>query len=157
MSGVNSVRETLIAEALGDLGRVIDQAQVLVSTMNESREALLQAHDRLALQALEQQATFERQLGKLSEKAKTQVAAHVVARVEEAYRRKLLEQTREARSAVRALLEAEVEAAKQRLAASSAISAKRDSRVWGSQLAYVAVAFTASALTWFVASCFGTR
>ena len=148
MNGPRTTREALIAEALGDLGRLIDQAQALIPAMNEARQAVIVAHDRLLQQAADQRSTFELQIGKLSEKAKTQVVTHIVARADEACRRTVQKQTSEMRDALRALLAAEIDLAMQRLAVPLRLLKERKSGAYDLWLTHLAAAATASALTW---------
>ena len=150
MSGPRTTREALIAEALGDLGRMIDQTQALVPLMNDARQALVDAHEQLLHEAAEQRTSFEQQLGTLAERAKTQIVTHIVARADEAYQRKVREQEAQAREAIRALLAAEVDLAAKRLAASRRALSVSQGHLYEAALSHLAVTVARSALTWLV-------
>lgn len=140
----------MIAETLGDLGRMIERAQALVPIMDEARQALVEAHEQLLHEAAAQRASFEKQLAKLGERAQTQVVTHIVARVDEAYRRKVQDQTHEVRDTLRTLLAVEIESAAQR--ASSGRSTGRREPSYEFWLTHLAVAACAATLTWICTS-----
>lgn len=62
MNGPGTAREALIAETIGDLARLLDQAQALQPAMAESRQALVDAHAQFA----DQLAAFETQVTALT-------------------------------------------------------------------------------------------
>ena len=150
MNDPRTTREALIAEAIGDLGLLIGQAQALLPLMNGAREALVEAHGQLLREAAAQRASFEQQLAQVGDRAKTQVVGHVVARADELYRRKLREQEGIAREAVRALLAEEVDRAAQRLAATHCEPSAGKGRPYEAVLSHLAVAVASSALTWML-------
>ena len=103
MNPPGSAREVLIAEALGDLARLLERAEALQPAMLESRQALLDAHAQLA----DQLATFETQVAALTEHAKVQAVKHILARTDEAARQSVQMQTRAMSEAAQALFKEE--------------------------------------------------
>jgi hypothetical protein len=142
-----SVREALIAEAIGDLGRLIDQAQALQPAMAESRQTLVDAHAMLA----DQLAAFEAQVAALTEKAKVQAVKHILARTDETARRSVETQGRAMADAARVAFGAELGATLQRLQSSIQPLVERPGRRWEQWLTHAAAAATASAVTWTLA------
>lgn len=147
MNAPGSAREALIAEAIGDLGRMIDQVQALQPAMAESRQALVDAHAQLA----DQLAAFEAQVIALTEKAKVQAVKHILARTDDAARRSVEMQGRAMADAARVAFGAELGATMQRLQSAIQPLVERSGRRWEQWLTHAAAAATASAATWTLA------
>jgi hypothetical protein len=142
-----TVREALIAEALGDTAKLIRQVEALAPTLDESRQALADAHMGLA----DQLAAFEAQVMALSEKAKVQVVTHILARTDEGARRSAELQSRAMADAARVAFGAELGATMQRLQSALQPLLERPDLRWERWLTHAAAAATASALTWTLA------
>lgn len=153
MTAPNSVREALIAEAIGDLGRLIEQTQALHSAMEESRRSLLTAQKQLASHL----AAFDTQLLAMTDKAKVHLAKHIAARTEEAAQRSAQVQCQAMAEAARVAFGAEVGARLQRLHALIQPLLDRRAQRFESFLTHTAAAIGASALTgvmaWLLMGC----
>jgi hypothetical protein len=142
-----SAREALIAEAIGDLGRLLEQAQALQLAMTESRRSLVDAHAQLAAQL----AAFEAQITAMTEKAKVQVVKHIVARTDEATRRSIERQGQAMTDAARAAFGAELGTALQRLQTALQLLTERPEHRWERWLTHAAAVSAVSAVTWALA------
>jgi hypothetical protein len=147
MKQPTTVREALIAEALGDAAKLIRQVEALAPALDESRQALADAHTGLA----DQLAAFEAQVMALSEKAKVQVVKHILARADESARRSAELQSRAMADAARVAFGAELGATLQRLQSTLQPLIEGHDRRWESWLTHAAAAATSSALTWMLA------
>lgn len=148
MSHPGSVREALIAEALGDLAKLLDRAEALQAAMLDSGRALTDARTELA----EQLAAFESHLTALTEKAKVQAVRHILARTDEAARRSVEAQRQAMADAAQALFRLEIEPALRRLAAPLGQWLERVQQPRHPWAACVATAVSASGLTWMLAA-----
>ena len=148
MSQPGSVREVLIAEALGDLANLLDRAEALQAAMLESNQGFLDARTELA----DQLAAFESHVAALTEKAKVQAVRHILARTDEAARRSVDTQTRAMADAAQALFRAEIDPALQRLASPLRQWMERVERPWHQWPTHAATSAAASALTWLLAA-----
>ena len=144
MNTPGSAREALIAEAIGDLGLLIDRAEALRTAMAQSRQSLVDAHAQLA----DQLAAFEAHVTALTERAKVLAVKHILARTEEAARRSIEEQSRAMADAARVAFGAELGAMMQRLQSALQPLIERRERRWDSWLTHATVAAVASTLTW---------
>lgn len=138
----STTREVLIVETLGEAAKLIRQVEALAPALDESRQALADAHSRLA----DQLAAFEAQILALSEKAKVQVVKHILVRSDEAARRSIELQSRAMADAARVALGAELRATLQRLQSLQ----ERPKRQWEDWLTHAAAAATASIATWML-------
>lgn len=77
-----TTKEALLAEALGDLGRLLDRAEALRVTMDGTQAALQQASEALTAQA----EAHEKRMALVAEAAKGQVARFIAQRADEAVR-----------------------------------------------------------------------
>ena len=144
MTNPSTTREALIVEALGEAAKLIRQVEALAPTMEQSRQALADAHSGLAGQL----AAFQTQVASLTEKAKVHAVKHILARTDEAARRSIELQSRAMADAARVAFGAEIGATLQRL--QSAVHERRAQR-WERWLTHAAAAATASAVTWTLA------
>ena len=82
MNEPSDVREMLIAEAIGDAGRLLLKFEALTPALLGSMQALQQAND----QVHETLDGFERRMGDLAENAKAVTAKHIARKLDEAAR-----------------------------------------------------------------------
>jgi len=147
MTSPATAREALIAEAIGDLAKLLDRAEALQSAMLESRQALVDAHAQLA----DQLAAFDAHVAALTEKAKVQMVKHVLVRTDEAARRSVDLQSRAMADAARVAFGAELGATLQRLQVTLQPLIERQGNRWEWWLTHAAAAAAASAGTWVLA------
>lgn len=140
MTPATTAREALIAEALGELARVLDRVDALQARSETTRQALEAAQQRLA----DQLSGFEARIQALTEQARLQAVQHIVARTDEAARQAIDRQSRAMADAARVAFGAELGATLQRLRSELA---RRPASVpaW---LTHAATATVASAATW---------
>lgn len=143
MTNPSTTREALIVEALGEAAKLLRQVEALAPALDQSRQALADAHSGLARQL----AAFESQVAALTEKAKVQAVKHILARTDEAARRSIDLQSRAMADAARVAFGAELGATLQRLQSLH----ERPGRRWEQWLTHAAAAATASAATWTLA------
>lgn len=143
MTHPNTTREVLIVEALGETAKLIRQVEALAPALDQSRQALADAHSGLAGQL----AAFEAQVLALTEKAKVVAVKHVLTRTEEAARQSADLHSRAMADAARVAFGADIGAALQRLQSLHARPGPR----WEPWLTHAAAAATASAATWALA------
>jgi hypothetical protein len=148
-----TAREALLAEAIGDLARLLDRAEALQPAMLESRQSLVDAHTQLA----DQLAAFESHLTTLTEKAKVLAVKHILARTDEAARRSVDAQSRAMADAAQALFKTQIEPALQRLAWPLQQLVQRVDRPWEQWLTHAATSVVASAATLALAAYLWTR
>ncbi len=147
MTHPSTTREALIVDALGEAAKLIGQVEALAPVLDQSRQALADAHSGLAGQL----AAFERQVAALSEKAKVQAVQHILARTDEAARGSANVQARAMADAARVAFGAELGATLQRLQAAVPRSAEPSRWRWEPWLTHAAAAATSSAVTWTLA------
>lgn len=153
MNQPGTAREALLAEAIGDLARLLDRAEALQPAMLESRQSLVDAHTQLA----DQLAAFESHLTTLTEKAKVLAVKHILTRTDEAARRSVDAQSRAMADAAQALFKTQIEPALQRLAWPLQQLVQRVDRPWEQWLTHAATALVASAATLALAAYLWTR
>jgi hypothetical protein len=78
----NTAREVLIAEAIGDLARLLQQADALALTMERAHQAVSKANADLR----DHLAAFEGRVNTISEAAKTKVVRYMAANADHATR-----------------------------------------------------------------------
>jgi hypothetical protein len=147
MNRPNTAREALIAEALGEVARLLDRVEALPLAMRDATQAMTRASDELGGQL----GTFEHRMTAISEHAKTVVLEHIARRSNELTRRSLDEQSQAMSNAARTLFTTEFGASQHRLAALLQPVAERLQRPWDSWLTHAATAAAASAATWAAA------
>ena len=140
MTNPSTTREALIIEALGEAAKLLRQVEALAPALDQSRQAMAEAHSGLAGQL----TAFESQVAALTEKAKVQAVKHILARTDEAARRSIDLQSRAMADAARVAFGAELGATLQRLQSLH----ERPGRRWEQCLTHAAAAATASAATW---------
>ena len=139
MTHPNSTREVLIVEALGEAARLIRQVEALAPALDQSRQALADAHSGLSGQL----AAFETHVLALTEKAKVVAVKHILTRTEEAARQSADLQSRAMADAARVAFGADLGAALQQLKSLQ----DRPDRRWERWLTHAAAAATGSAVT----------
>lgn len=153
MTDPATAREALIVEAIGDVARLVREVEALAPTIEEACRALQQAnaclHDELA--------GFESRMTSITANAKTQTVKYLAARVDEAARRSIDQQSRAMADAARVAFGAELYATMQRLRAMQQRLIDRLGKRWESWLTHAAAAIVASAATWALASYVGPR
>ena len=147
MTHPSTTREALIVEAFGEAAKLIREVESLKPALDESRQALADAHCGLAAQL----TAFEAQVLALTETAKVQAVKHILARTDEAARRSIEQQGRAMADAARVAFRAELGATLQRLQQFLSLAAMRSERRWEQWLIPLAAAVAASAATWIVA------
>lgn len=146
MTHPSTTREELLVEAPGEAAKLIRQVEALAPALDQSRQALADAHHGLAGQL----AAFEAQVAALTGKAKVQAVTHILARTDEAARRSIDLQARAMADAARVAFGAEVGASLQRLQSSVHQLLERPVRGWEPWLTNAAAAATGFAVTMMV-------
>lgn len=146
MTHPSTTREALIVEALGEAEKLIRQVEALAPALDQSRQALADAHSGLAGQL----AAFEAQVAALTEKAKVQAVKHILARTDEAARRSIELQSRAMSGAARVAFGAELGATMQRLQSATRPQVVRPGTRWEHWLTHAATAAVSSSCTWVV-------
>lgn len=136
MSGPSTAPEALIAEAIGDMARLLDRADALQRAMTDSRQACVSAHAQLS----QQLSAFEAQVHGITEEVKVRAVKHILVCTDEAARRSVDAQTRALSEAAQALFRSELEPAMRRLAAPLGILVQRLDRPWRGWLIQAATA-----------------
>lgn len=147
MTEPTTAREALIVEAVGEAARLIRQVEVLAPVLDEMCQALLQADTQLR----DTLAGFESRMAAITEDAKTRTVQHLAARVDEATRRSIEQQSRAMADAARVAFGAELDATTQRLQLALQRLIERPELRWERWLTHLAAAATASAATWILA------
>jgi hypothetical protein len=148
----SDIREALIAEAIGDVGRLMRDLAALAPLIEESRASFLQANDELR----EALGSFESRVVAITDKAKLQTVRYMAAKTDEATRRSIDQQGRAMADAARIALGAEVGATMQRWqAAWQSMLDQPRAPWWEVWLTHIAAAVAGSAATWAVAVYLG--
>jgi hypothetical protein len=148
-----TAREALIAEAIGDLARLLDRVEALQPAMLEASRALVGAQARLA----DQLDAIEDRMGAITDRVKVQAVKHILVRTDEAARRSVDTQTRAMAEAAQTLFKVEVEPALQGLAMPLQRLVQKVDRPWEQWLTHAATAGVASVATWALAAYLGSR
>lgn len=152
MSESGTAREALIAEAIGDVGRLLARLETVAPSLDQARVTLLQVSTSLADQAM----ALDRRMATVAENAKTQAVQHIVRRTEEAARRALEAHTRAMAEAARQAFEAQAGATLRRLVAPLGQLSELAAHPWRRWLTHAATAASASAITWALTIWFVT-
>ena len=153
MDRPGTAREALIAEAIGDMARLLDRVETLQPAMIEARQALVEAQAQLA----DRLDAIEDRMVAITEKAKVQAVKHILARTDEAARRSVETQTRAMAEAAQTLFKAEIDPALQRLAMPLQRLVQKVDRPWEQWLTHAATAAVASVATWALAAYLWSR
>jgi hypothetical protein len=148
-----TVREALIAEAIGEVAGLIERLEAVAPALDASRQALVQAGEEVAGQVV----ALENRMAGITENAKVQATRHIARRTEEIARSSLETQTRAMEEAARSLFRSEVCPALQRLVAPFQQLADMGTRPLERWLTHAATAAVASSLTWAMAAWLWAR
>lgn len=143
MAAPPTSREVLIAEAIGDLGRLLGRAEALQPSIDETRQKLIHAQVQLA----DQLASFEAQVFALTEKANIQTVKHILARTDEAARHAVDAQAQAMASSAKQLFNSLVDPRLQQLARVIAHQVERIDHPWERWWTHAATALASSAAT----------
>ena len=147
MKPPTTAREALIVEALGEAATLIRQVEALAPRLDESRQALADAHSGLA----EHLRTFEAQVLAMPENVKVVAAKRLLAITDEAARKSIDLQSRAMTEAARVAFDAELGPALQRVQSVLRQVIERPSSHWEQWLTHLAAAAMAAAATWTLA------
>lgn len=146
MNQPTTVREALIAEALGDIAHLLDRVESLTSATDSRRLALEQASAQLDARL----GAFGAGMSSLTHQAKTKAVEHILQRTGEAARQTVEAQTRAMEEAARLAFEAQVEPMLARINASFRQIAHRVDRPWDLWLTHAATAAVSAVFTWLL-------
>lgn len=107
-----SVREALLAEALGDLGQLLQRAEAVQQALAVSTADLREARLQLAAQM----NSLDQALGSLTRKAQSAAVQHILERTDQAARRSIEVQTQAMEAAAQVVFAKQVQPALQRVA-----------------------------------------
>lgn len=141
MTPPSTAREALIAEAIGDLGRLLDRVEALMQGMEDTRRALAAA----AVDLDRQLGTVETRLSTVGERVKTYAVEHVVRRTNEVAAQSLQAQRSAMADSARTLFDQEVGAALRTLRTSLQGLIERADRPWVRWATHAATALVAAA------------
>lgn len=147
MNRPTTAREALVAEAIGDVARLLDRVESLVPLLDRTRLALAEANATL----VEQVDALEGRMATITQTAKVKTVEHLARHADAVAMRSTEQQTRAMTEAARAIFGAEVEPALQRLARSLQHLAERVDRPWERWLVHAATVTTSCAVTWAAA------
>ena len=142
------MREALLAEALGDVAALLARLEALAPTLEQTRQALVDASDALTKQA----EAFERQMGSITDTAQRRAVAHIARHTGELARQSNERQTQAMTDAARAIFVAEIGPALRPVIESLQRATRRADRSWDRWAVHVVTAVTSSALTWALVS-----
>ncbi|HSI51893.1 MAG TPA: hypothetical protein VLA61_26800 [Ideonella sp.] len=152
MSELSSAREALIAEAIGEAGRLIERLEAIAPALDANRQALVQSGQAIAGQL----AAFETRMAAITENAKLQAVRHIARRTDEMAARTLTAQTRAMEEASLAMFRSELGPALQRLSAQQQPPGKL-AGPFARWQTHAATAAVTSALTWAMAAWLWAR
>lgn len=138
-----TVRETLIAEAIGEAGRLLLEIEAQRVRLDASCHQLTQT----AAQLHEALAGFEGQMTAITEAAKVRTVQHLARHADDITRRTVDQQSRAMAEAARIAFGAEVGAAMQRLQEGMRTLAQRSRPAWEAWVTHAAALATGSSLT----------
>jgi hypothetical protein len=138
-----TAREALIAEAIGDVGRLLDRIGPLVRALEGSRAALANASLGLDGHVKE----FEVQVAGFTERAKTGIVKHVERRSAEIVAQSNEAQTQAMRKAARQLFDEEVRPTLRQLTEALRQIVEKTLHPWDRWLTHVATALVSATVT----------
>ena len=151
MSDLVTVREELMAVAIGQLGELLDRLDTLAPRLDASQLALMVVSSELS----EQVTAYEKRMTDITENAKLQAVKHIARRADEVARVTVDTQTRAMEEAARVVFHKEVGPALQRVTLplqDVAALARKGARPWEGWLLHAATAVLASAISWAMAA-----
>lgn len=144
----DTAREAVFIEALGGLSELIDRLQAICPAVEDSRQALIDAHAELGEQLSDRLSAFALQLGTMSHTAKDQIVKAVVTHVDVAARRTVEKQKQELRETAHALFGEQVRLAIQNLAIASQRMAEQRASMRYLWLGHAVMGCATFALSW---------
>ncbi|MBT9552964.1 MAG: hypothetical protein IV088_19100 [Hydrogenophaga sp.] len=151
MSDLVTVREELMAVAIGDLGTLLDRVEKFAPQLDASRMELLSASSDLA----DMVEAYAKRMDEITENAKVQTVKHIARRADEMARATVDTQTRAMEEAARVVFRNEIGPVLQRVTLplqEFADLARKDARPWEGWLLHAATAVLASAISWAMAA-----
>ena len=147
MNVPDSAREALFIEALGGLAELIDQLRVIGPAVEESRQALVDAHAGLATQLANRLSSFAVQMCAMEETARTKTVKTVLTNVVAGAREAMESQNQDLRETAQALFAEQARLAIERLTATSQRMVEQQRSLWDQWLVLVLTACASSLLT----------
>jgi hypothetical protein len=151
VSDLVTVREELMAVAIGDLGALLDRMDTLAPRLDASQLTLALVSKELA----EQVTAYEKRILDITESAKLQAVKHIARRADEIARGTVDTQTRAMEEAARVVFRNEVGPTLQRVTSplqDVAALARKGARPWEGWLLHAATAVLSSAISWAMAA-----
>ncbi len=147
MNDLTTAREALLAEALGQVGALLDRLEGLELSLNTSRDAIVQASDAAAAEL----KAFHTGMSAVSKQVQAVAVRHIARRTEELARRTSEAQVRAMKSAALDLFSEELQPVLNGLARSIQQLQPYPTRL-ERLLTHAAVAALSSALGWVAAT-----
>ena len=144
MATPTTTREALLADALGDLGRLLDRTEAVKRETLATRQAMVKANDQLAKQLTD----FQGSVNAGTERVKSHIVNHVAARADYAARQSIEAQRQAMAHAATQAFKAELSPALHQLNTQVHVLSKAVDRLWLNWLTHAATAGLASAGTW---------
>lgn len=151
MSDLVTVREELMAVAIGDLGALLDRVEKLAPQLDASRMELLSTSTDLA----EKVEAYSKRMDEITENAKVQTVKHIARSADEMARGTVDTQTRAMEEAARLVFRNEVGPTLQKVTSplqDVAALARKVARPWEGWLLHAATAVLSSAISWAMAA-----
>ncbi len=151
MSDLVTVREELMAVAIGQLGELLDRMDSLAPNLDASRMELLKTSTDLS----EKVEAYSKRMDEITESAKVQTVKHIARRADEMARGTVDTQTRAMEEAARVVFRNEVGPTLQRVTLplqDVADLARKGARPWEGWLLHAATAVLSSAISWGMAA-----
>ena len=145
MSGPSTSREALILEALGEVGKLLDEVDRLTIAMEAGREALRQIIELLG----DRMRLFESAVSNLTKRAERGALEHIVQRTNEMTRRVLEEQSKAMRDAARQAFSEQLAPTMAQLDVKLRQLKKGVERPWADWLMHAATAAGSALVTFF--------
>jgi hypothetical protein len=146
MADPSTLREALLADALGEVGELLRRIEEVSPRVNDAIEALTLTDSRLRASLV----AYEKRMAVITENAKTRTLQHLADRTNEATRLTIDQQTRAMADAARLALGTEIGGTIQRLQTVLKPLLEQAERSWERWLIYFAVACVSSSITWGV-------
>lgn len=149
MNRPSTAKEALIAEALGEVAKLIDRVEAVAPVMNSSRQALVQVSETLVHQA----CAFDNRMSALTQKTVDVASTHIVRRANEVTAKTLDTQILAMQSAAREMFNKEFHPVVNQVLAQLAHLARLAQPrkyPWVPWLTHGAAFVSGAALTWLV-------
>jgi hypothetical protein len=153
MTNLNTTREALIVEALGEAARLIRQVEALAPALDNSCQKLAAAHSGLASQL----TAFQARVLDLTERAKVQALGHIQTRTAETARHSMEAQAEAMANAAKQLFDSRVDPRIQQLARVITHQVDRIGHPWERWWTHAATALASSVATLAIVTHFWPR